>query len=149
MFTIRQASVEDLEQLVELLRLLFAIEEDFSADATKQRQGLRLLLESESGQILVAVADGRISGMCTAQLVISTAEGAPSAWVEDMVILPEYRGQGIGRALLAAIAEWASSQGATRMQLIADKNNEPALGYYRHLNWQETALVCWRQHIKK
>jgi ribosomal protein S18 acetylase RimI-like enzyme len=30
-------------------------------------------------------------------------------------------------------------RGATRMQLLADADNQPALGYYRHLEWQETA----------
>lgn len=147
MYCIRPARQEDLEQLIELLRLLFSIEEDFCADTSKQRQGLTLMLGNGNGRVLVAESEGRILGMCTGQLVISTAEGGPSVLVEDMAVFPEYRGKGIGRALLAALTEWAKGRGATRMQLLADKNNEPALGYYRHLQWQETALVCWRKYI--
>ena len=147
MFLVRKARQEDLEQLVVLLRLLFAIEEDFSFDAAKQRQGLGLLLKNDRGCVLAAEAAGRVVGMCTGQLVISTAEGGPAVLVEDVVVDPQYRDQGTGRALMTALADWALEQGVTRMQLLADKNNHPALAFYDRLGWQTTALVCLRQHL--
>ncbi|MGD9947630.1 MAG: N-acetyltransferase family protein [Desulfobulbus sp.] len=147
MYAVRPARQEDLEQLVELLRLLFSIEEDFSADTAKQHHGLKLMLNNGQARVLVAEVDGQVLGICTGQLVISTAEGGPSVLVEDMAIFPDHRGKGVGRALLAALTAWAKEQGATRMQLLADKYNQPALGYYQHLNWQETALICWRKYI--
>lgn len=147
MALIRLAVQEDVEQLVGLLCLLFSIEEDFSADTGKQRRGLELMLANERCHVLVAEENGQVVGMCTGQVVISTAEGGPSILVEDMAVSPDHQGQGIGRALLATLSEWAKEQGATRMQLLADRNNQPALGYYRHLEWQETALGCWRQFI--
>jgi GNAT superfamily N-acetyltransferase len=82
--------------------------------------------------------------MVSAQLVISTAEGAPSTWVEDMVVRDGWRGQGIGRALLDGLMSWAKSKGATRAQLLVDLDNEPALGYYQHLGWQTTRLGARR-----
>ena len=148
MYGIRPARLEDLEQLIELLRLLFSIEEDFSVDTGKQRQGLLLMLKDDRCRVLVAAAGDRVLGMCTGQLVISTAEGGPSVLVEDMAVCADHQGKGVGRALLAALTAWAKEQGATRMQLLADKNNQPALGYYRHLAWQETALHCWRIYIE-
>jgi ribosomal protein S18 acetylase RimI-like enzyme len=144
---IRPARQQDLEQLVELLRLLFSVEEDFNIDFGKQYQGLALMLNNDRGQVLAAEVDGRVVGMVTGQLVVSTAEGGPSVLVEDMVVASGQRGRGVGRALLTALAHWARQQGATRMQLLADVNNQPALGYYRHLGWQDTALVCRRQYI--
>lgn len=147
MVAIRPARQQDLEQLVELLRLLFSVEEDFNIDFGKQYQGLALMLNNDRGQVLAAEVDGRVVGMVTGQLVVSTAEGGPSVLVEDMVVASGQRGRGVGRALLTALAHWARQQGATRMQLLADVNNQPALGYYRHLGWQDTALVCRRQYI--
>jgi ribosomal protein S18 acetylase RimI-like enzyme len=144
---IRPARQQDLEQLVELLRLLFSVEEDFGIDSGKQYQGLALMLNNDRGQVLAAEVDGRVVGMVTGQLVVSTAEGGPSVLVEDMVVASGQRGRGVGRALLTALTHWARQQGATRMQLLADVNNQPALGYYRHLGWQDTALVCRRQYI--
>ena len=147
MATVRAARLDDLEPMVDLLRLLFTIEEDFNVDATKQRQGLALLLREARACVLVAEAEGRVVGMCTGQLVISTAEGGPSLLVEDVVIATDHRGKGQGRELMAAMARWAGAQGATRMQLLADRNNLPALHFYERLGWRTTALICLRRHL--
>jgi GNAT superfamily N-acetyltransferase len=147
MANVRPAQVEDVDHLVHLLGLLFTIEEDFSVDVEKQRNGLRLLVEGDRACVLVAEQDGQVIGMCTGQIVISTAEGGPSVLVEDVVVEPEYRGQGVGRALMAALTEWAKNQGSTRMQLLADKNNPPGLVFYNRLGWTSTALVCLRRFI--
>lgn len=144
---VRTARPQDLEQLVELLRLLFAIEEDFNVNADKQRQGLALVLDDERSRVLVTEVHGKVVGMCTGQLVISTAEGGPAVLVEDVVVDPGHRGQGIGRALLDALATWARNQGASRMQLLADTNNRPALVFYDRRGWQRTALICLRRHL--
>lgn len=147
MTTVRAARPDDLEPMVELLRLLFAIEEDFNFDAARQRQGLALLLGEARACVLVAEAEGRVVGMCTGQLVISTAEGGPSLLVEDVVITAEHRGKGMGRELMAAMTRWAGAQGATRMQLLADRNNPPALRFYERLGWRTTALICLRRPL--
>jgi GNAT superfamily N-acetyltransferase len=143
---IKPATGADIPALIELLNLLFSIEQDFQPDAEKQRRGLELLLaRPENAVILVARGADGVVGMVSAQQVISTASGAPSAWIEDVVLRPEYRGKGIGRRLLAAAADWATGKGAVRMQLLADADNAPALGFYEHQGWQPTRLFAWRK----
>jgi ribosomal protein S18 acetylase RimI-like enzyme len=145
--TVRTARPEDMGQMVGLLRLLFTIEEDFSFDAVRQRQGLDLLVHDKRACVLVAASPPpaeQVIGMCTGQLVISTAEGGLSLLVEDVVVLPEHRGQGVGRALIRGLTTWAKARGVTRMQLLADRNNQPALAFYDRLGWQSTALICRR-----
>lgn len=144
--TLDAATPADIPDLVALLHRLFAIEQDFQADPEKQIQGLTRLIASPA-MAHIAVArdgDGRVVAMVSAQLVISTAEGAPSAWIEDMVVAPEWQGQGVGRRVLAAVLAWAKDQGATRAQLLADLDNAPALAYYDHLGWQATRLGARR-----
>lgn len=144
--TLDAATPADLPNLVALLHRLFAIEQDFQANPEKQIQGLTRLMASPA-MAHIAVArdgDGRVVAMVSAQLVISTAEGAPSAWIEDMVVAPEWQGQGVGRRVLAAVLAWAKDQGATRAQLLADLDNAPALAYYDHLGWQATRLGARR-----
>ena len=142
--TVRPARMEDLERLVGLLGLLFAMEEDFCFDAARQRQGLALLLDDERARVLVAERAGGVVGMCTGQLVVSTAEGGPALLVEDVVVDPDHRGRGVGSALLAALADWARGRGVRRLQLLADGSNGPALAFYDRLGWRATALVCRR-----
>jgi GNAT superfamily N-acetyltransferase len=140
------ANQADIPDLVVLLDILFGIEKDFSADVSKQKNGLALLLQNpQTASLQVARnAAGKVIGMVSAQLVISTAQGAPSAWVEDMVLENDYRGQGIGKQLLQNALTWAKQQGATRAQLLVDIENTEALGYYQHLNWESTQLQARR-----
>ena len=144
--TLRNATALDVDTLVGLLAVLFEIEADFRSDAGRQRDGLALLLAApERSTVLVAERAGVVVGMVTAQLVVSTAEGGLSAWVEDLVVLASERRRGTGRALLEAVGAWAGELGARRLQLLADRENAPALAFYDRLGWSRTQLVCLRR----
>jgi GNAT superfamily N-acetyltransferase len=143
---IRPAAAPDLPHLVRLLAELFSIEADFAPDAERQRFGLALMISDQRLRtVLVAERHGVILGMVTGQLVVSTAEGGLSAWVEDMIVERGARGGGVGRALLDALESWARSRGATRLQLLADRENTPALGFYERVGWSRTSLVALRR----
>lgn len=144
---IRPARPDDLDPLVDLLRMLFAIEADFDFDAARQRQGLAMLLAHETAVILVAEAAGRVIGMCSGQLTISTAEGGFALLVEDVVVAGPWQGKGVGRELLAALEQWATARKIARLQLLADRNNGAALEFYRKLGWQPTELICQRRRL--
>lgn len=143
--TIEPAGYADLDSLSHLLQQLFAIEADFHFDPTKVQLGLDRILSEERACVLVARKDKKVIGMCSAQLVISTAEGAYSAWVEDVVVDRAHRGKGIGRQLLDGITSWAQGQGAARLQLLADIENKPAIKFYRGNGWHQTQLLALRR----
>lgn len=150
---VREARPEDLDALVELLGMLFSIESDFSADAGRQAAGLSLMLKPGQGRlVLVAAASdegtGRVIGMATAQLLVSTAEGGPALLVEDVVVRPESRGRGVGRALIARIEDWGRRLGATRLQLLTDRDNDDAFSFYDHCGFSRTNLVCLRRSLR-
>jgi len=145
--TYDEAKSTDVAELVHLLSVLFSIERDFNPDISKQQKGLQLILENKATAIIQVARNktGKVIGMVSAQLVISTAEGASSAWVEDMVIDATYRGQGIGKQLLENVGVWAKNKGATRAQLLVDIENIDAIGYYAHLHWETTQLQARRK----
>ncbi len=144
--TIRQAGFPDIENLVSLLKVLFSIEEDFVFNEELQLRGLELMLRSENACVLIAESDSKIVGMCSGQLTISTAEGGPALLIEDVVVREESRCQGTGKELLDTIALWGEKKGVSRIQLLADKNNEQALKFYKKLGWKTTQLICLRKH---
>jgi ribosomal protein S18 acetylase RimI-like enzyme len=153
-YTIREARTQDLDALVELLGMLFSIESDFAVDPERQRMGLMLMLGKGPRVVLVAASSddeasngkgGRVVGMATAQLLISTAEGGPALLVEDIVVRPEARGKGIGKALLARIEAWGLRLGATRLQLLADRHNTGSHSFYEACGFASTNLVCLRR----
>lgn len=150
-FMIEPAGEADVPAMSALLDDLFSIEQDFQPNGEKQMRAMRLLLSMPDRACLLVARDaqGKVAGMVSAQLVISTSEGAPSAWVEDMVVREDCRGAGVGRALLESLLQWAAGRGATRAQLLVDLDNDPALGYYRHLGWQTTRLAARRMLLRR
>ncbi len=133
--------------MIPLLKSLFSVEEDFSFDGKRQEAGLRQLLDTDS-LVLVAELEGRVVGMCSGQIVISTSEGGPALLVEDVVVAGENRGRGIGRMLLQTLADRAAERGISRLQLLADRHNHAALAFYAGAGWQTTQLICLRTYIE-
>jgi len=145
---IRQAIPEDIDALLALLKELFEIESDFSFNADRQRKGLALMLAGrESRCVLVAEKEGSVIGMVSVQTLISTAEGHPVGLVEDLVVHNGHRGEGIGQKLLAGAESWAVQQGLARLQLLADRDNQPALRFYEKNGWSKTRLLGLRKML--
>lgn len=145
-YTIDNAKQNDIPALVTLLNALFNIEVDFSANSDKQAAALAIIIKMPDRAVIKVARNEQqqVIGMVSAQLVISTAQGTPSAWVEDMVVDANYRGYGVGKALLDAARNWALQHCATRMQLLVDTANQPALDFYEHLGWETTQLNARR-----
>jgi GNAT superfamily N-acetyltransferase len=57
----------------------------------------------------------------------------PGIYLEDLFVLPERRGAGIGRALLGRLAEIAVERGCGRLEWSVLDWNEPAIGFYKRL----------------
>jgi ribosomal protein S18 acetylase RimI-like enzyme len=145
---IRPGRKSDIDALVGLLRELFAIETDFEFDPPRHRRGLlRMIQGGKNRRVWVAQLGGQVVGMCTAQVVISTAEGGEAAVVEDVVVQAAVRRKGIGGKLILEVQRWAKARGIRRLQLLADRTNKPALRFYRQARWNQTNLICLRQRL--
>jgi GNAT superfamily N-acetyltransferase len=68
--------------------------------------------------------------------MFSTFTGRASLFVEDVFVLPEHRGQGVGRSLFAALAQRAVQEGCVRMEWTVLNWNETARRFYRGLGAQ-------------
>jgi N-acetylglutamate synthase len=67
------------------------------------------------------------------------------AGVFGMATVPEARGQGLGRSVLSALANWAATHGATHLYLQVDDDNLPALRLYHHAGFEPTYAYHYRQ----
>ncbi|MBT2971112.1 MAG: GNAT family N-acetyltransferase [Candidatus Thiodiazotropha sp. (ex Ctena orbiculata)] len=142
---IRQATAADIDTMSMLLGQLFSIEQDFTPDHMKQRTGLEKLLAMQDAYLVVAEDEDEVVGMATLQLLISTAEGGRCGLIEDLVVSESYRGRGIGQALLEHLIQWADKKGLTRLQLLADRDNQSALAFYKKQGWSTTKLIALRK----
>jgi N-acetylglutamate synthase-like GNAT family acetyltransferase len=143
--TIRKAHTDDLPEMAELLAELFKLETDFPVNRDRQLRGLADLLQADKSAVWVAEDDGKLVGMVSLQILISTAEGGSVGLLEDLVVTEAYRGQGVGRRLLASVELWARENRLSRLQLLADQSNAAALEFYRSLNWSGTRMIALRK----
>ena len=63
----------------------------------------------------------------------STFRGKPGIYLEDLFVIPEARGRGVGRALLLHVKAVAIARGCGRMEWSVLGWNEPAIGFYQKL----------------
>ena len=142
------ASADDLDAMASLLAELFALESDFQPQREKQLAGLRLILDNPSvGQLFVLRVDGRVTGMASALLTVSTAEGGRVVVLEDVIVADRYRGHGLGRRLVEHVMNWAAAHGLPRITLLADQDNSSALAFYESLGFTHSAMRVLRQSI--
>ncbi|HUJ87726.1 MAG TPA: GNAT family N-acetyltransferase [Burkholderiales bacterium] len=139
------ARLEDVPCLADLLGLLFAQEAEFAPDREKQRRALRTIISDASlGRVYVARDGADPVAMASLLYTVSTAAGGKAAWLEDMVVRPDRRGRGIGRALLEHVAVQARADGVLRITLLTDPDNERAHALYRSLGFESSAMYPMR-----
>ena len=94
---------------------------------------------------LVAVADGQVVGMVELWLKRPRdPEGARTARLKvdlGLAVAPDWRGRGVGSALMRAAEDWARAQGAERMVLDLDANNTGAQRLYKRLGYEVEAIA--------
>ncbi|HST85851.1 MAG TPA: GNAT family N-acetyltransferase [Kineosporiaceae bacterium] len=88
-------------------------------------------------EAVVAMIDGAAAGFALFYPTYSTIIGRPGIHLEDLYIRPEHRGSGLGRALLAHLAELALQRGGARLEWWVLRTNEPALRFYARLAARE------------
>jgi GNAT superfamily N-acetyltransferase len=139
------AGAADTSQLVELLGILFTQEAELNPDPRKQRRALEIILQDPSrARIYVARHAGKVTAMAALHFTTSTAEGGKAAWLEDCIVRPEYRRKGIGKALLEHVIAQARAEGALRVMLLTDGDNERAQALYRKMGFADSAMLAMR-----
>jgi GNAT superfamily N-acetyltransferase len=95
--------------------------------------------------ILVAVESGRRVGLCSVYLDLDSVRYGQRAWIEDLVVSPDRRSAGIGRALLDAARTWGRERKATHLELDSGEARDDAHRFYERQrpDW-EGRQYAWR-----
>jgi GNAT superfamily N-acetyltransferase len=140
---IRSATPDDLPLIMELI--LGLAEYEKLADrvtATPELIGRALFSDRPYAECLIAETEGTAAGFAIFFHNFSTFLGKRGIYLEDLFVLPEFRGRGIGRALLGRLAAIAVERDAARLEWAVLDWNEPAIKFYRGLRAE--MLDDWR-----
>jgi GNAT superfamily N-acetyltransferase len=133
-FLIRPARPEDAELLVNLVLELAVYEKlDQYARATPDDFRKHLFGPRPVAEAAVAEVGGEPVGFALWFSTFSTFRGQPGLYLEDIFVKPGFRGRGIGKGLLGAVARRAVERGCGRLEWSVLDWNSPAIGFYRSL----------------
>jgi GNAT superfamily N-acetyltransferase len=141
--TIRPATPADIPQILAFIRALAAYEREPDAVTATEAD----LLSHGFGPnpyyfCLIAESNGTPAGFALYFFNYSTWLGRPGLYLEDLFVLPEFRGLGIGRALLQRVAAIAVEKGCPRLQWEVLDWNTPAIEFYQAMGAE--FLDTWR-----
>ena len=128
--SIRAASEEDVPLILSFIREL-AEYERLSHEVVATEEALREHLFGERPVAEVVIGEhGGPAGFALFFHSFSTFLGRPGIYLEDLYVRPEFRGRGVGRALLVHLARLARERGCGRLEWSVLDWNEPAIGFY-------------------
>jgi GNAT superfamily N-acetyltransferase len=131
---IRPGTRRDVPVIVSLIRGLAEYERlSHEVEATAARIRRHGFGRPRYFETLVCEHDGQAIGFALYFFTYSTFLARPSLYLEDLFVVPDARGRGAGKALLAALARLAVRRGCGRMEWAVLDWNEPAIRFYERL----------------
>jgi GNAT superfamily N-acetyltransferase len=131
---IERATEGDVPLILRLIQGL-AVYEKLAHEVTATEAGLRETLfgARPSADVIIAYAGDTPAGFALFFPNYSTFLGKPGLYLEDLFVLPEFRGQGLGLALMKHLARTAVERGCGRFEWSVLDWNAPAIGFYEGL----------------
>jgi len=140
---IEPATERDLPAIVHLVRQLAVYEKLEHAMTASQDDFRQALFGTERNTYaLMAFADDAVIGFALYFYTFSTFLGKRGIYLEDIYVEPEFRGRGIGSALLKRLAIIAKEQHCGRMEWSVLTWNQPSIDFYHRLG--AVTLDDWR-----
>jgi GNAT superfamily N-acetyltransferase len=130
--TIRAATPADIPEILTFIRALAVYERAPEAVIATEADLLRDGFGANPFYFcLIAEHDGKPAGFAFYFFDYSTWLGRPGIYLEDLFIHPEFRGLGIGKALLKQVAVIALEKNCARLKWSVLDWNTPAIDFYR------------------
>ena len=129
----RQAVAADAERIARLLH-------DFNSEFGDPTPGPRVLAERvrellAAGEITVLLSGSEPNGLALLRFRAALWANARDCYLEELYVVPDRRGHGLGRALMEAAIELARSAGAARMDLGTSEDDTAARALYESLGF--------------
>ena len=133
MLTYRFANEDDCALILEFIKALAAYEK-MSDEVVATESLLReWIFDKQKAEVIFACEDGKEVGFALFFHNFSTFLGRAGIYLEDLFVLPEYRGRGYGKGLLKKLAQIAEERGCGRLEWWCLDWNQPSIDLYKSL----------------
>lgn len=126
MFHIRTMTLDDYDAVIELMKATPGV----SFRDADSRESTAKYLQRNPGLSFVAEIDGALVGC------VMCGHDGRRGYLQHLVVLPQYRGQGIANALVERCLSGLEELGILKCHLDVIKTNTSAASYWQHQGWQ-------------
>ena len=136
MFTIRLAEPKDVPVILDLIRAIADYEKLLDqVEATEEILHDSLFVK-KGAEVLLGEIDGKPIAFALFFHNFSTFLGQAGLYLEDLYVLPAYRGHGFGKAIFTQLAKIAVERGCGRLEWWCLDWNQPSIDFYLSLGAQ-------------
>ena len=135
-FTIRFAERQDTPKILDFIRQLADYEQMLPQVVATEALLEQWIFDKGKAEVLFACENGREVGFALFFHNFSTFLGRAGVYLEDLFVLPAYRGKGYGKALLKKLAAIAVERGCGRLEWWCLDWNRPSIDFYRAMGAQ-------------
>ena len=132
----RAAERKDAGRILEFIRALADYEKMADQVVATEELLTQWLFDKQAARVIFALEGDREVGFALYFHNFSTFLGRSGIYLEDLFVLPEYRGRGYGKALLAHLAALARAEGCGRLEWSCLDWNRPSIDFYKSLSAQ-------------
>ena len=132
----RDAERKDVSLILQFIKEIAAYEKMSDQVIADETTLETWIFDKEKAEVFFVLEEGKEGGFALYFHNFSTFVGRGGIYLEDVYILPEYRGKGYGKAILKKLAAIAVERGCGRMEWVCLDWNQPSIDFYLSLGAQ-------------
>lgn len=128
--TFRYATKDDVSRILYFIKELATYEKMLDEVVATEDLLAEWIFEKNKAEVIFALEDNKEVGFALFFHSFSTFIGRSGIYLEDLYIMPEYRGKGYGKAVLKELACIAVERGCGRLEWSCLDWNKPSIDFY-------------------
>lgn len=146
---ISRAQVEDVAALLPVVQAFYAHFE-FAWDTERKRALLvDYLQRPQAGRMWLVKSDDAVAGYALVPFYFSLEFDGPVALLDELFVSAEYRGQGVGAKLMAAVVEMLQAEGIRVVRLEVDERHPEAAALYARQGFSRDGREVWSRKMSQ
>jgi GNAT superfamily N-acetyltransferase len=144
---IERAVLADLDAIHRLLQDQFG-EHDIELSSKSLKDAIaEMLVNDRWGMFFVARDEGQVIAVAAIAYAWTLEHGGKSAWLDELYVIPERRGKGIGTALLQEVVKELQNQGCKAIDLEVEREHRRAERLYQREEFERLARTRWVRRL--